>query len=182
VGGEAPVTPVSSLDSSSLDLSYKPCDNRSYIKKGSCSIRKLVQVSRYVSLLIIKTFKYMRLIPFVSNNCLDLTSAHLTMSRGIDKAFVHRFWFATGGTSEKPSSAPIIAPLFHLISPSFVPLPLSGHWVDLFFGLHLVSWEEGAKGPEGKSKLVRDKSLKIKLRDASPKDPEKAIKGFSARN
>jgi hypothetical protein len=27
VGGEAPVTPVSSLDSSSLDLSYKPCDN-----------------------------------------------------------------------------------------------------------------------------------------------------------
>jgi hypothetical protein len=26
VGGEAPVTPVSSLDSSSLDLSYKPCD------------------------------------------------------------------------------------------------------------------------------------------------------------
>jgi hypothetical protein len=28
VGGEAPVTPVSSPDSSSLDLSYKPCDNR----------------------------------------------------------------------------------------------------------------------------------------------------------
>jgi hypothetical protein len=28
VGGEAPVTPVSSLDSSSLNLSYKPCDNR----------------------------------------------------------------------------------------------------------------------------------------------------------
>jgi hypothetical protein len=27
VGGEAPVTPVSSPDSSSLDLSYKPCDN-----------------------------------------------------------------------------------------------------------------------------------------------------------
>jgi hypothetical protein len=27
VGGEAPVTPVSSLDSSSLNLSYKPCDN-----------------------------------------------------------------------------------------------------------------------------------------------------------
>ena len=27
MGGEAPVTPVSSPDSSSLDLSYKPCDN-----------------------------------------------------------------------------------------------------------------------------------------------------------
>jgi hypothetical protein len=30
VGGEAPVTPVLSLDSSSLNLSYKPCDNRSF--------------------------------------------------------------------------------------------------------------------------------------------------------
>jgi hypothetical protein len=48
---------------------------------------------------------------------------------------------------------------------------LSGHWVDLFSGLHLISWEEGAKGPEGKSKLVKDKSLKIKSRDASPRDP-----------
>jgi hypothetical protein len=27
VGGEAPVTPVSSLDSSYFNLSYKPCDN-----------------------------------------------------------------------------------------------------------------------------------------------------------
>jgi DNA-binding protein YbaB len=29
---------------------------------------------------------------------------------------------------------------------------LSGHWVDLFSGLHLISWEEGAKGLEGKRK------------------------------
>jgi hypothetical protein len=28
VGGEAPVTPVLSLDSSHLNPSYKPCDNR----------------------------------------------------------------------------------------------------------------------------------------------------------
>jgi hypothetical protein len=34
VGGEAPVTPVSSPDSSSLDLSYKPCDNRVLNKKN----------------------------------------------------------------------------------------------------------------------------------------------------
>jgi hypothetical protein len=27
VGGEAPVTPVSTLDSSYFNLSYKPCDN-----------------------------------------------------------------------------------------------------------------------------------------------------------
>jgi hypothetical protein len=32
VGGEAPVTPVSSPDSSSLDLSYKPCDNRDQLR------------------------------------------------------------------------------------------------------------------------------------------------------
>jgi hypothetical protein len=46
-------------------------------------------------------------------------------------------------------------------------------------------WEEGDKGPKGKSYLVRDKSLKIKPRDASPRDPreiKKAIKSFSARN
>jgi hypothetical protein len=48
---------------------------------------------------------------------------------------------------------------------------LSGYWVDLSSELHLVSWEGGAKGLEGKSKLVRDKSLKIKPRDALPRDP-----------
>jgi hypothetical protein len=31
VGGEAPVTPVLSLDSSYLDLSYKPCDNSLHV-------------------------------------------------------------------------------------------------------------------------------------------------------
>jgi hypothetical protein len=59
---------------------------------------------------------------------------------------------------------------------------LSRHWVDLFSGLHLTSWEEGAKGPEGKSKLVKDKSLRINLEMLRPGIPEKAIKSFSARN
>jgi hypothetical protein len=59
---------------------------------------------------------------------------------------------------------------------------LSEHWVDLFSGLHLTSWEEGAKGPEGKSKLVKDKSLRINLEMFRPGILEKAIKGFSARN
>jgi hypothetical protein len=53
---------------------------------------------------------------------------------------------------------------------------LSEHWVDLFSELHLTSWEEGAKGPNSKSKLVKDKSLRIKPRDALPKDPRESNK------
>jgi hypothetical protein len=34
---------------------------------------------------IIKTIDYMHLIHFISNNCLDLTLAHLTMFWGIDR-------------------------------------------------------------------------------------------------
>jgi hypothetical protein len=56
------------------------------------------------------------------------------------------------------------------------------HWVDLFSGLHLTSWEEGAKGPEGKSKLVKDKSLRINLEMLRLGILEKAIKGLSTRN
>jgi hypothetical protein len=37
-------------------------------------------------------------------------------------------------------------------------------------------WEEKAKGPEVKSKLEKDKSLRIKPRDASPKDPRESNK------
>ena len=35
--------------------------------------------------LIIKTIECMHLIPFISNNCLDLTLAYLTMFGGIDR-------------------------------------------------------------------------------------------------
>jgi hypothetical protein len=48
--------------------------------------------------------------------------------------------------------------------------------------LHLISWEEGAKSPEGKSKLVKDESLRINLEMFRPGIPETAIKGYSARN
>jgi hypothetical protein len=86
------------------------------------------------------------------------------------------FGFPLGGISENPSSPPIIVPLFHLVSLSPIPFHLSRHWVDLFSVLHLISWEEGAKGPEGKGKMVKDKSLKIKPRDASPRDPRERNK------
>jgi hypothetical protein len=42
--------------------------------------------------------------------------------------------------------------------------------------LNLISWEEGAKGPEGKRKLVKDKILRIKPLDASPRDPREINK------
>ena len=35
--------------------------------------------------LVFKTFEYVHLIPFVSNKCLDLILAHLTMSGGNDR-------------------------------------------------------------------------------------------------
>jgi hypothetical protein len=86
------------------------------------------------------------------------------------------FGLPLGGFLKNPSSTPITAPLFHLVSRSLIPFHLSGHWVDLFSGLHLTSWEEEAKGPEGKSKLVTDKSLRIKPQDASPRDPRESNK------
>jgi hypothetical protein len=42
-------------------------------------------------------------------------------------------------------------------------------------------WEEGAKGPEGKSKLTKDKSQKIKPRDASPRDPRESNKDILSK-
>ena len=48
--------------------------------------------------------------------------------------------------------------------------------------MHLTSWEEGAKGPEGKNKLVKDKSLRISLKMLRLGIPEKKIKSFSIRN
>jgi hypothetical protein len=47
--------------------------------------------------------------------------------------------------------------------------------------LYLALWEEGAKGPEGKRKLAKDKSLKIKPRDASPRDPRESSKNLLSK-
>jgi hypothetical protein len=64
VGGEAPVTPVSSPDSSSLDLSYKPCDNRELLKVAETRyasnfimLRRLVEVkSALISMVVSVTW------------------------------------------------------------------------------------------------------------------------------
>ena len=124
----------------------------SCVREGSCSMRYLVQVSWYVSLLIIDTFKYMHLVPLISNDCLDITFAHLTMFGGDwQGACVYRFWFATRGISEKPSFAPIIAPLLHLVSCSPIPFPLSRHWVDLFQDCTLPRGKKGLKAQKVKA-------------------------------
>jgi hypothetical protein len=43
-------------------------------------------------------------------------------------------------------------------------------------------WEEGAKGPEGKSSWQKIKAKEQNLQMLRPRILEKAIKGFSARN
>jgi hypothetical protein len=87
-----------------------------------------------------------------------------------------------GGISENPSSSPFTTPLLHLASHSPIPFHLSRHWIDLFSRLHLISWEEGDKGPEGKSKIVKDKSQELNLKMLRVGIPKKEIKGFSTRN
>jgi hypothetical protein len=47
--------------------------------------------------------------------------------------------------------------------------------------LYLALREEGDKGPRGKSSWQKIKSRRKKPSDASPRDPEKAIKGFLVR-
>jgi hypothetical protein len=62
----------------------------------------------------------MHQIPFISDDCLDLTLTHLTMVWGINgvpwQACIHRFWLATKGDFEEPSSAPTILS-FYILSP-----------------------------------------------------------------
>jgi hypothetical protein len=47
--------------------------------------------------------------------------------------------------------------------------------------LYLISWEEGAKGPKFKSKMVKDKILRIKPRDALPRDPRESNKNLLSK-
>jgi hypothetical protein len=47
--------------------------------------------------------------------------------------------------------------------------------------LYLALWEEGAKGPGGKSSWQELKSKEGTFEMLRPKIPEKAVKGFSIR-
>jgi hypothetical protein len=66
---------------------------------------------------------------------------------------------------------PPYLPLF-IFSPLIHPIHWFGHWVfQARKGLYLTLWEEGAKGPEGKSSWKKIKDKRTKPSDASPKDP-----------
>ena len=112
------------------------------------------KVSWYVSCLVVITFLYMHQVPYISDNCLDLTLVHLTIVGGINRmpqqADIHGFWLATKGGFAEPSSAPTILSLY-ILSPIHTSHSPSPGIRMTFEGLHFVLWEEGAKGPGGKS-------------------------------
>jgi hypothetical protein len=64
----------------------------------------------------------------------------------------------------------IYFPLIH-------PIHWFGHWVcQTSKGLYLALWEEGAKGPEGKSSWQNIKAKRIKPSDVSLRDPRESNK------
>jgi hypothetical protein len=104
--------------------------------------------------LIIKTFEYVHLFPFISNKCLDLTLAHLTMSGGLtrcpSKPVPVGFGLPLRGASEKPSSAPIITPLFHLGSCPSIPYTCPGNGLTYLQDCTLPHGKKGLKAQKVK--------------------------------
>jgi hypothetical protein len=71
---------------------------------------------------------------------------------------------------------PPYLPLF-IFFPLIHPIHGFGHWVcQASKGLYLTLWEEGAKGPEGKSSWQKIKAKRMKPSDASPRDPRESNK------
>jgi hypothetical protein len=125
--------------------------------------------------LILETFEYVHLILFTSNVCLDLMSFHLSTPGGMtgcpSKLVPIRFEFPLGGFMKGHCSFPPYLPLF-IFFPLIHPTHWFWHWVcQASKGLYLTLWEEGAKGPEGKSSWQKIKSKRKKPLDASPMDP-----------
>jgi hypothetical protein len=69
-----------------------------------------------------------------------------------------------------------------IIFPLIYPLHWFGHWVfQASKWLYLTLWEEGAKGPEVKSRWQKIKAKISNLEMLLAGIPEKEIKGFSTR-
>jgi hypothetical protein len=86
------------------------------------------------------------------------------------------FEFPLGGFMKGHHPFPPYLPLF-IFFPLIHPIHWFGHWVfQASKGLYLTLWEEGAKGPEGKSSWKKIKSKRMKPSDASPRDPRESNK------
>jgi hypothetical protein len=130
--------------------------------------------------LILKRFEYVHLILFTSDVCLDFMPFHLSTPRGMigfpSKLVPLGFELPLGGFMKGHRPFPPYLPLF-IIFPLIHPLHWFGHWVcQASKGLYLTLWEEGAKGPKGKSSLQKIKSKRIKPSDASLRDPRESNK------
>jgi hypothetical protein len=105
--------------------------------------------------LILKTFEYVHLILFASDVCLDFMPFHLSTPGGMtgcpSKLVPLEFELPLGGFMKGHRPFPPYLSHF-IIFPLIYPLNWSRHWVcQASKGLFLALWEEGAKGPEGKS-------------------------------
>jgi hypothetical protein len=105
--------------------------------------------------MILKTFEYVHLIPFVFNGCLDLILIHTTMFWGMtgcpSKLVPIGFELPLGGIYENLSSALIILTTFHLTTRSSIPFHWSGHWVGQSFkGFTLPYGKKGLKAQKVK--------------------------------
>jgi hypothetical protein len=81
------------------------------------------------------------------------------------------FELPLGGFMKGHRPFPPYLPLF-IFFPLIHPIHWFGHWVcQASKGLYLTLWEEGAKGPEGKSSRQKIKAKRTKPLDASSRDP-----------
>jgi hypothetical protein len=86
------------------------------------------------------------------------------------------FELPLGGFMKGHRPFPPYLPLF-IFFPLIHPIHWFGHWVcQASKGLYLTLWEEGAKGPEGKSSWQKIKAKRTKPLDASPRDPRESNK------
>jgi hypothetical protein len=130
--------------------------------------------------LILKTFEYVHLIFLLLTCAWTLclsTCPHLGGMTGCPSKLVPiGFELPHGGFMKGHRLFPPYLPLF-ILFPLIHPIHWFGHWVcQASKGLYLTLWEEGAKGPEGKSSWQKIKSKIRKPSDVSPRDPRESNK------
>jgi hypothetical protein len=114
--------------------------------------------------------------------CLSLVHTWGGMTGCPSKLVPMGFELPLGGFMKGHRPFPPYLSLF-IFFPLIHPLHWFGHWVcQASKGLYLTLWEEGAKGPEGKSSWQKIKAKEQNLQMLRPGIPKKAIKGFSSRN